>query len=91
MKEDLLKKEQENTKKRIKKGDYVVSFYLNNQKVINKNIKKPCHLCGFCPYGSLVEEFPLRKKRNKKISCGLFGHDCPAFYHAESIGSENDP
>ena len=59
--------------------------WLNNKKIIHKNITKPCHSCGFCPYGQLVEEFKIRKVRSKKYSCKVFGHDCPAFYHSEMI------
>jgi hypothetical protein len=44
-------------------------------------VSKPCHKLGYCPYGVLVEEFPLKDK-NKK-SCKVFGHDCPVFYVAE--------
>lgn len=59
--------------------------WLNTKKIIIKNIKKPCYKLGYCPYGQLVEEFLIRKKRNKKFSCKTFGHDCPVFYHAEMI------
>jgi len=63
-----------------------MNIWLNNKILIKPNLKKdkPCHQCGYCPYGCLVEEFPLRKRRNK-ISCKVFGHDCPMFYHAENI------
>ena len=47
-------------------------------------ISKPCKKLGFCPYGPLVEDFPLKNKRTKK-SCRLFGHECPVFYVAENI------
>jgi hypothetical protein len=46
------------------------------------DLKKPCYSCGYCPYGVLVENFPLRRD---SISCEIFGHDCPAFYLAEGI------
>ena len=78
-----------------------MSEWLNNRKRIHKvgEIDKPCYKCGFCPYGQLVEAFPLHpehkgKDLNKlgnegKLStgydCGSFGHDCPVFYHAEFI------
>jgi hypothetical protein len=45
---------------------------------------KPCHFTGYCPYGQLVEEFPLEEKRGK-YSCKVFGHNCPVFYHAEPM------
>jgi hypothetical protein len=62
-------------------------FWLNNKIIIKSNLKKdkPCHKLGYCPYGQLVEEFPLRNKSDKKISCKVFGHDCPMFYHAEDM------
>jgi len=25
-------------------------------------IKRPCHMCGYCPYGQLVEEFPCHQE-----------------------------
>ena len=53
-------------------------------KAFYKGLKKPCLSCGCCPYGQLVEEFPVRKKANK-YSCTVFGHDCPIFYHAEPL------
>ena len=67
-----------------------MSIWLNNKKIIKSNLKKdkPCHKLGYCPYGCLVEEFPIKMKSNK-ISCDLFGHDCPMFYHAEDV-SEQD-
>ena len=63
-----------------------MSIWLNNKKIINKKITKPCKLCGYCPYGQLVEEFPL--KQINKYSCKVFRHDCPVFYHAEQITEE---
>lgn len=61
-----------------------MSQWLNTTKVIHKGNGKdfPCKVLGYCPYGMLVEEFPLDRK---KISCPIFGHDCPVFYHAEDI------
>lgn len=58
--------------------------WLNTTKVIKRNLKldKPCNKLGYCPYGQLVEEFKISKKRTK-LSCELFGHDCPVHYHAE--------
>ena len=66
-----------------------MNLWLNNKTILKSNLKKikPCHKLGYCPYGQLVEEFPLRN--NKKISCEVFGHDCPMFYHAEDL-SEQD-
>ncbi len=32
---------------------------------IKKEIQKPCHACGFCPYGQLVEAFPIHTESLK--------------------------
>jgi hypothetical protein len=48
-----------------------------------KNAIKPCRIVGFCPYGGLVEMYPHRGRKNNKMSCSIFGHDCPVFYNAE--------
>lgn len=47
-----------------------------------KAICKPCWEIKYCPYGPLVEDFPLKRERDEK-SCRIFGHDCPVFYVAE--------
>ena len=68
-----------------------MSNWLNNKKTIEENLKlgKPCHDLEYCPYGKLIEEFPLRpenrKKKLKNIECNTFGHDCPVYYMAENI------
>jgi len=107
-----------------------MSVWLNNKKQIWKKTVKPCRMCGFCPYGQLVEAFPLHTKEEKyaikhnrysklikgkgwtkckktdkgaspdinwssgkvknKISCDVFGHDCPAFYMAEPLGEDKE-
>jgi len=33
--------------------------WINNEVPIWRHVVKPCKLCGFCPYGQLVEEYPL--------------------------------
>ena len=55
--------------------------WLNTTRVVEPNIAKPCKKLGYCPYGQLVEEFPLHSK--SKLSCPTYGHDCPVHYHAE--------
>ena len=78
-----------------------MSEWLNTtiRKFKSDDIDKPCHKLGFCPYGQLVEEFPLHPEfeeqdlnkvaREGKLdtgyNCKVFGHDCPVFYHAERI------
>jgi len=64
-----------------------MSEWLNTKKPIFKKVVKPCKLCGFCPYGQLVEEFPLNRN---EMSCEVFGHDCPVFYHAEFMAEEEE-
>jgi hypothetical protein len=34
-------------------------YWVNNEHIVFKNIIKPCRICRFCPYGQLVEDFPL--------------------------------
>ena len=46
---------------------------------------KPCMRLGYCPYGVLVEEFPLRHGSDESCRCSLFGHDCPVYYVAEDV------
>lgn len=47
-----------------------------------KAICKPCWELKYCPYGPLVETFPIQEENDDK-SCRIFGHDCPVFYVAE--------
>lgn len=47
-------------------------------------IEKPCHSCGYCPYGQLVEAFTVKVERDE-VSCRVFGHDCPTFYCSEPL------
>lgn len=47
-------------------------------------INKPCKKIKNCPYGILVETFPLQNPSDK-YSCTIFGHDCPCFYLTEMI------
>lgn len=49
-----------------------------------KAVCKPCWELKYCPYGPLVEDFPLKMENDEK-SCRIFGHDCPVFYVAEPI------
>lgn len=56
--------------------------WLNTSEIIDKNAKKPCHRLGWCPYGKLVEEFPIKEQKSE-YTCKVFHHDCPIFYHIE--------
>lgn len=49
-----------------------------------KSVCKPCWELKYCPYGSLVENFPLHEINSEK-SCRIFGHDCPVFYVSEPV------
>lgn len=49
-----------------------------------KAVCKPCWELKYCPYGPLVEYFPLRRERDER-SCRIFGHDCPVFFVAEPL------
>lgn len=65
---------------------------MNVKKIIVESSLKPCYILNYCPYGTLIEEYKLRKNPNK-YSCKLFGHDCPIYYLAEPMvefSSEND-
>jgi len=55
-----------------------------------KEIERPCGVLSWCPYGPLVEQFPLAgdgpgayHPHIEPLECGVFGHDCPVFYMAE--------
>ncbi|KKK51148.1 hypothetical protein LCGC14_3117880 [marine sediment metagenome] len=67
-------------------NDLKKAMWINNEKIIKSNLKKvkPCHTCGYCPYGCMVEAFPLKRK-STEISCIVFGHDCPMFYNGEDL------
>ena len=49
--------------------------------------EKPCHSCGYCPYGQIVEMSPIKRDRDQ-YSCTVFGHNCPAFYLAEPLSED---
>jgi hypothetical protein len=55
-----------------------------NWKKRVKAVCKPCWELKYCPYGPLVEQFPLQEERDSR-SCRIFGHDCPVFHVAEPL------
>ena len=61
-----------------------VHDYVNVTKVNNPFTEKPCHALKWCPYGTLIEEYPL-PLQSTKMSCRVFGHDCPAFYIRQNL------
>ncbi|MHA1105182.1 MAG: hypothetical protein ACTSPN_05610 [Promethearchaeota archaeon] len=65
----------------------MVSDWLNTSKVIDKSAKKPCHRLGLCPYGKIIEEFPI-EDQNSEFMCKVFHHNCPIFYHVENTSEK---
>jgi hypothetical protein len=53
-----------------------------NYKQRVKAVCKPCWELKYCPYGPLVEDFPLAEQGDER-SCRIFGHICPVFSVAE--------
>src|ERR1700722_6922351 len=49
-----------------------------------KAVCKPCWELKYCPYGPLVEQFPLQVEPDER-ACRIFGHDCPVFHVAEPL------
>lgn len=49
-----------------------------------KAVCKPCWEIKYCPYGPLVEDFPLAELDDEK-RCIIFGHECPVFSVAEPL------
>lgn len=45
---------------------------------------KPCWELRYCPYGVLVEGFPIPDEGSPKC-CRVYGHECPVFHTAEPI------
>src|SRR5579864_3675797 len=46
----------------------------------SKHVCKPCWELKYCPYGPLVEQFPLEDDRDER-ACRIFGHNCPVFWN----------
>ena len=61
------------------KGDWSNEMYVRE-----KDVPKPCLKLGYCPYGKLVDEFPLLLDRDV-CSCPVFGNQCPVHYLAEEL------
>ena len=55
------------------------------KKLIYELKEPPCKKLEHCPYGPMVESFPLDE--NVK-SCPVFGHDCPAFSMSERMPAD---
>jgi len=65
----------------------MVGEWLNVSEIIDQNAKKPCHRLGWCPYGKLVEEYPIREQISD-YTCKVFHHDCPIYYQVEYTSEE---
>lgn len=53
-----------------------------NWKQRVKAVCKPCWEIKYCPYGPLVEQFPLPSEGDDR-ACRIYGHVCPVFIVAE--------
>ncbi|MCO5203453.1 MAG: HNH endonuclease [Anaerolineae bacterium] len=56
-----------------------------NAKQRAKSVCKPCWEIKYCPYGSLIEQFPFSVDDNDPRRCRVFGHLCPVFFVAEPL------
>ena len=61
-----------------------VKEWVNVEYPLWEYMVKPCKMLNYCPYGSIVELYPLPEDKTI-MSCEVFGHDCPAFYNAELV------
>lgn len=68
-------------------GDKIQKAFENWKKHLKDNriqaICKPCWEINYCPYGVMVEEFPLTEDEYYK--CKVFGHECPVYSIAEPL------
>jgi len=53
------------------------------------HVTKPCKMLMYCPYGSLVEDFPVANV-DDECACGVFGHECPAYHVAENFVDDEE-
>jgi len=58
--------------------------WVNTKKIIAPKAKFPCKKLDYCPYGQIVEIYPIMARRGK-YSCPTFGHNCPVFYTSEKL------
>lgn len=62
--------------------------WFNNGSIVHEDLKKPCHLLGYCPYDGIAEAFWARLE-DSKFTCTAFGHDCPVFYISERVKEDS--
>jgi len=79
------------TRKKKREHDSIIVRWGNkvNWERRVKAVCKPCWELKYCPYGPLVEQFPLRHQ--SEMHCRIFGHDCPVFYVAEPLTETKEP
>ena len=71
-----------------------LNLYTASLKITVPNIPKPCIILQYCPYGTIVELFPLNNPYSKQSCADVngaiipFGHDCPVHYNAEFYHSD---
>lgn len=64
--------------------------WVNTKRVVWKKIIHPCWMTGgVCPYGALVELYPIQEAPSV-YSCSMFGHDCPSHYLSEPACDEGE-
>jgi hypothetical protein len=73
-----------------KRGTEATNHQPKRKKALTtmETIQKPCWTLKYCPYGPLVEQFPLLEQANDQ-SCKFFGHQCPVFFVAEKINEQD--
>ncbi len=58
-------------------------------KTAPKTPTKPCLMLRYCPYGILVEDFPVIEDQNQEFGCPMFGHICPVYQVAEKLSKKD--
>jgi len=48
----------------------------------NERWQEPCKILGYCPYGYLVEQFPVADPED---ACPVYGHVCPVYFVSEDL------
>jgi len=70
-------------KKEQSNSVFVEWFGKIDAKLRVKAVCKPCWEIKFCPYGPVVEQFPLPDDEKDPRRCRIFGHICPVYFVAE--------
>ena len=64
-------------------GESMVEGHQKRKDDWHQGLKMPCVGLGYCPYGPLVENFPMSD--DVLTGCRVFGHECPVFTMAEKV------